>query len=97
MFTQNQDILSAEELPPIDEGGEGVDPGASDAAHQSQLKTQDSKEGGEAGSSAVQLMSESQTELGETKVEGEPATEQAMGPIDENSAEAGEDDDIERA
>ena len=96
MFTQNQDILSAEELPPIDEGGEGVVPGASDAGHQSQLKTQDSKEGGEAGSSAVRLMSESQTELGETKVEGEPGTEQAMGPIDKNSAEGG-DDDIERA
>lgn len=64
MFTQNQDILSAEELPPIDEDGEGVDVGASDTAHQTQLKTQDSKDGGaEAASSAVQLISESQTEL----------------------------------
>ena len=34
MFTQNADILSAEELPPIDEDGEGVDMGASDAARQ---------------------------------------------------------------
>lgn len=69
MFTQNQDILSAEELPQIDESevmenGEEVDMNASDTANQHQLKTQGSKdEGAEAASSAVNLISESQTEL----------------------------------
>lgn len=100
MFTQNQDILSAEELPPIDEDGEGVDPGASDTAHQTQLKAQDSKDGGaEAASSAVQLVSESQTELEQKKdAEGDlPDPYQTIGPIDEKSAEAGDDEELERA